>query len=72
MDLDAGSTTHSMMVNQVQQLIKAAMNSSNAVAQAIRQSNQEGFAAVRSNLDSIYDVVSKMTPERDIVMSPTL
>ena len=55
------------MEDQLQRLIKAVTDSSEAAEQAIWKSNQEGFAAVRDKLNSIYDVVSKRTPKR-IVM----
>ena len=52
------------MESQLQWIIKYVTDSSDAMTQAMHQSNQEGFSTVRAKLDSIYDVVSKTTPER--------
>ena len=64
---DMGSSTRPGMEDQMQQLIKAVTNSSEATTQAIWESNQEWFAAVREMLNSIYDVVSKRTLDRNAI-----
>ena len=55
------------MEDQLKRLIKAVTDSSEAAKQVIRESNQEGFAAVRDKLNYIYDVVSKRTPEKNVM-----
>ena len=67
MELDMGSSSHSMMERQLQRLIKAITESSDATTQAMLQSNQEWFIAVRAKFNSIYVVVSKTTQERDAI-----
>ena len=48
-------------------LIQVVTDSSEVAMQVIRESNQEGFAAVIDKLNSIYDVVSRKTPEKDLI-----
>ena len=62
-----GSVTQPGMEDQLKKIIKVVTNSSEAATQVIRESNQEGFAAVRDKLNSIYDVVSRKTPDGNVM-----
>ena len=67
LEYDAGSGTRLETEAQLQRLINVVTKSSEAVMQAIRESNLEGFAVVRDKLNSIYDVVSRKTPEKGVM-----
>ena len=67
LEYDVGSGTLLGMEDQLKRLIKAVTDSSEAAMQAIRESNQEAFVAVRDKLNSIYDVVSRKTPKKDVM-----
>ena len=55
------------MKDELECLIKAVIDSSEAATQAIRESNKEEFSTVRDKLNSIDDVVSRKTPEKNMM-----
>ena len=58
-EYDTRSDTRLGLEDQLQWLIKAVTNSSEATMKVIWESNHEEFAAVRDRLNSIFDVVSR-------------
>ena len=58
-EYDAGNGIWSRMEDQLQWLIKVVTESSEAVTQEIQESNHAKFGAVRSNLEYIFDIVSR-------------
>ena len=64
MDFDLRSSFHSMMENQLQWLIKAITEASDAKVKYMHVSTQGGFIAISVKLDSIFATVSKVTPEK--------
>ena len=66
-EYDVGSGIQSRMEDQLHRLIKVVIDSSEATTQEIRESNQEGFVAVRDKLNSIYYVVSMKTPRKYVM-----
>ena len=48
---------------QLNRLIKAIKNVTDATSEVMKKSMQEGFVEVRTRLDSLYDVVLKKAPE---------
>ena len=67
MDFDTDNNSHPMMENQLHRPIKVVTDTSDAVAQVMRVSSQEGFSAVSGKLDSIFAVVSKATLEKAVM-----
>ena len=59
MEFDVGSSSHSMMENQLQRLIKVVTDAYDVAAQAMRVSSQEGIATVILKLDSILLLFQK-------------
>ena len=55
------------MEDQLKRLIKVVTDSFEAVMQENRESNHEEFDAIRDKMNSIYDVVSRKTPERYVM-----
>ena len=66
-EYNAGNGTRSGLEDQLQRLIKAVTNSSTTVTKLICKSNKQGFAQVKDKLTSIYDVVSRKTPEKVVM-----
>ena len=66
-EYDMGSGTQPRMKDQLERLIKVVTNSSEDAMQVIRDSNHEDFVVVRDKLNSIYDVVSRKTPEKSVM-----
>ena len=56
-----------MMENQLQQLTKDIIDAFDLAVQAMHVSSQEGFTMVSVKLDSIFAVVSKVTPEKVVL-----
>ena len=68
MDQAANNSTRSAMEAQLNQLIKAINDATDAIPKEMNKSAQDGFDEVSTKLDSLYNVVLKRAPEEGVTV----